>query len=164
MTRLHHVKRARRDYPDIEVKKGEPYFWWKFKNCPKQYSKEAPRQAQLCRSAWEAAICDLNDVVVAWDGTDAESFIEEVKYLVEEMGSQAQESLDNMPESLQEGPTGELLRERSENAESVLSELDSIDVSGDCVGDDVTEAEILEDNERVDSIKEAVTDALGNLG
>lgn len=31
MARLHFVKSARKDNPSAEVKKGESYYWWKFR-------------------------------------------------------------------------------------------------------------------------------------
>jgi hypothetical protein len=156
MTRLHFVKRARHDYPDIEVKQGEPYYWWKFKNSVKQRSKERPKNSQLTRSAWDGAVSDLHDSIGAWDGKDAASFVDELKSTIEDMGSQAQESLDNMPEALQEGPTGELLRERVENAENAVSELDSVDTDQETEDD-------TEEDQIDDSIRQAISDAVSNL-
>jgi len=31
MPRVHFVKKARRDYPDDDIKKDESYYWWKFR-------------------------------------------------------------------------------------------------------------------------------------
>ena len=41
---------------------------------------------------------------------------------------ECQESLDNMPEGLQEGDTGQMLQERIEACESAQSELESMDL------------------------------------
>jgi hypothetical protein len=43
-------------------------------------------------------------------------------------GEECQDSLDNMPEGLQESPTGQLLQERIDACESAQSELESMDL------------------------------------
>ena len=43
MPRVNYVKKARKNNP--AVKRGESYFWWKFRYGGKQYSKTRPRQS-----------------------------------------------------------------------------------------------------------------------
>lgn len=47
---------------------------------------------------------------------------------LEEIRDDLQSRLDNMPESLQYGPTGELLQERIDGLDSAIGDLESIDV------------------------------------
>lgn len=47
---------------------------------------------------------------------------------VEELRNTTQESLDNMPENLQNSSTAELLQERIDSVENALSEIESIDL------------------------------------
>lgn len=56
---------------------------------------------------------------------------EEIATTLEEIRDQQQESLDNMPENLQCGGTGEMLQERIESLESAISELENASW-GDC--------------------------------
>lgn len=44
------VKKAMKDYPDHGIKKGESYYWWKFRFGGKHYSRTPPRQSQLTQS------------------------------------------------------------------------------------------------------------------
>ncbi|KPK66575.1 MAG: hypothetical protein AMS21_02115 [Gemmatimonas sp. SG8_38_2] len=48
MPRVHHVKKAQKD--NSVAKKGESYYWWKFRYGGKQYSKTYPRASQLTQS------------------------------------------------------------------------------------------------------------------
>lgn len=55
-----------------------------------------------------------------------ESTAEDIASALEELRDQQQESLDNIPEQLQEGETGTMLQERIDSLESVIDELNSI--------------------------------------
>lgn len=69
MTKAHFVKKAAKDNP--AVKKGEPYWWWKFmvggRGGPKHYSATRPRPSQLTQSEFLSAIYsqqeDLEDAL-----------------------------------------------------------------------------------------------------
>jgi len=50
MPRVHFVKHARKDN-DL-VKKGESYYWWKFRFTGKCMSKTPPRKSQLTESEY----------------------------------------------------------------------------------------------------------------
>lgn len=57
-----------------------------------------------------------------------EDGLDELVSNLEEIRDDLQSRLDNMPESLQYGPTGELLQERIDGLDSAISDLESIDV------------------------------------
>ena len=54
--------------------------------------------------------------------------LDELVSNLEEIRDDLQDRLDNMPESLQYGPTGELLQERIDGLDSAISDLESVDV------------------------------------
>jgi hypothetical protein len=125
MPRVNYVKKARKDNP--VAKKGESYYWWKFRYGGKRYSKERPKQSQLTQSPYYAALYDLQDEISEYDCAayeDFECFVEDIKSQLSELADECQSSLDNMPESLQYAPTGELLQERIDACENAQYDLD----------------------------------------
>ena len=53
---------------------------------------------------------------------EVEEFVQDIISQLEELRDQCQDSLDNMPESLQESDTGQLLQERIDECESLISD------------------------------------------
>jgi len=131
MAQVHHV-RAAKDYPDEGIKKGEMYYWWKFRYGGKRKSKTAPRPSQLTssekKSRCYAAQEDIEDAFAsfrlelkkeAFDRADCfmglldafENAVEELTTVSEEY----QESADNM----------EIEGEVKENCEEAAREIES---------------------------------------
>jgi hypothetical protein len=50
MARAHFVKKARKAIPGTDIKKGDSYYWWKFRFGGKRTSKTAPKASQLTQS------------------------------------------------------------------------------------------------------------------
>lgn len=128
MARANFVKKARKDNP--AVKKGESYYWWQFRHGPKRYSKTRPRPSQLTQSPYYSTIRSLveqcEDAIVT-DEDQAEELRDAMRDELETAQSECQDSLDNMPDSLQYSPTGELLQERIDACDNAISELDMLD-------------------------------------
>ena len=59
------------------------------------------------------------------DLEDGDDIINELVSRVEELRDTADESFNNMPESLQYGPTGQLLEERVQYCEAMVDELEA---------------------------------------
>lgn len=138
MPRVHFVNKARKDNP--AVKKGESYYWWEFRYGGKRYSATHPRQSQLTQSEFLSQMYSFQEQL-----EDATS-IEDIAGLPDEirqLGEEQTEKKDNMPESLQYGPTGELLDERAEAMETWASELEDIINESDDADDEERE-ELLE--------------------
>jgi hypothetical protein len=132
MPRVTRVKSARQDNP--VCKKGESYFWWKFRYGGKRYSLTMPSRSQLTQSGFLSQLYDLQDsnpFAGHSDESDFESARDEMVSDIQEMADECQESRDNMPEQLQDAPTGELLGERVEALEEWISELENVDISID---------------------------------
>jgi hypothetical protein len=128
MPRVTFVKAARKDNP--VAKKGESYYWWKFRYGGKRFSLTRPRQSQLTRSAYFGTVYGMQEGIedCAVDNVDDfESLKDDITSQVDDLRDETQGSLDNMPDSLQYSPTGELLQERIDALEGIESEIDCIE-------------------------------------
>ena len=150
MPRVNKVNKAAKDYPEYGILKGEPYFWWKFRYGGKRVSKTYPKASQLTQSEYLGRIYDLQERDIEGETLeDLENLRDEIVQELEEIRDEQQEKLDNMPEGLQQGSTGELLQERYDTVDGVISELESIDFS-----EDADEDVVLED--KADEIRSAI--------
>ena len=140
MARLNFVKKARKDYPESNIKRGDSYYWWKHNFGRKQKSRAEPSRSQLTQSSFYSQLYNIQDTIaesftVEGIEADIESLVGDLQNLLDE----CQESLDNMPEQLQEtSAAGETLTERIENLETYINELESIDTEFE---DDLSEEE-----------------------
>lgn len=135
------VKAARKNYPDHGIKKGESYYWWSFRSprgkggSGRYFSKTPPKRSQLTRSEFYSALYDIQDTVanLSPEGYDSvgsmEGDIEGIKSDLEQLQQDTQEKLDNMPEGLKDADTGQLLQERIDGVESLISDIDGLDYS-----------------------------------
>lgn len=128
MPRVYHVKKARKDNP--VCKAGESYYWWKFRYGGKRYSLTRPRPSQLTQSPYYSTIRSILEMIEDASPADPDEVIslrDEVRDQITELRDETQGSLDNMPDSLQYSPTGELLQERVLALDNAEGELDNID-------------------------------------
>jgi predicted RNase H-like nuclease (RuvC/YqgF family) len=161
MARVTHVKKARKDIPGTDIKAGEPYYWWKFKNSTKRCSKTRPKPSQLTQSAFKSTVLEWMERLTP-DFDDLESELDQLKSDVEDLKATTEESLENMPDGLKEGDTGQLLQERIDTLEAAHDELDSIDITGDF--DDVKQEDLDQSKrDRAQEIWDEVQSALGNI-
>ena len=126
MAKVHHRK-ARKDYPDNGITKGDMYYYVSMKTGPRSSrvmrSLTPFRRSQLTTSAFYGAMYDIEDALeTVGDLEELNSIIEDLEALTEE----TQCSFDNMPESLQQGDTGMMLEERVQGCESASEELREI--------------------------------------
>ena len=156
MARLNFVKKARKDYPESNIKKGDSYYWWKFNFGRKQKSRTKPPRSRLTQSSFYSQLYDIQDTA---EGTftvegiegDLGTMVSDLQNLLDE----CQDSLDNMPEQLKDtSAAGETLTERIESMETYISELEAIDTSfEDDLSDEEKETrlqEIVEEIENAD--------------
>lgn len=132
MPRVHHVEHAAKDHPEIGVKKGEPYYWWKFKNRVGNgttvKSKTPPKGSQLTRSAFASSWRSIEEQLEALPlDENLHEAIQGIAGDLRSLADETQSSLDNMPEGLQQGSTGELLQSRIEAANGWADELEALD-------------------------------------
>lgn len=124
MARPHYVKKARKDNP--VAKKGKSYWWWQFAYSPKTYSKTMPRPSQLTRSAFKSEMYSIQEdmAMMSEPADELEDFLNRI----DELRDMTQDSLDNMPDQLQEADTGIMLQERIDAMEEWRQELEGLDL------------------------------------
>ena len=133
MAKVTLVDHAAKDYPEHGIKKGEPYYWWKHRHGSKQFSKKPPKPSQTANSPFYAALYATQEL---FEGIKADAYehvadfegdIEQGKDDLENLKSETEDKLGNMPDSLQQGPTGELLQGRVDGLDELIGEFDSLD-------------------------------------
>lgn len=83
--------------------------------------------------SWEVTTSDwtrsIGEIVNTWQDNYSldDEGVEELYSAIEDVQSDVQDRLDNMPEGLQEGDIGQLLQERIEMCESAMYDLENID-------------------------------------
>ncbi len=137
--RVHTVKKARKTHRGTGVKKGDTYYWWKFRYGPVIRSKTYPKRSQLTRSSFLSTLYSLQDDFIV-DPDNLEGDRDDRVSEIEQLRDECQDSLDNMPEQLQENSeSGQTLTERIEALNSWAEELEGIDCEID--SDDENESE-----------------------
>lgn len=163
-----------------EIKKGDSYKWWKFRfggkhvRCSK--TECVPRPSDLTQSAFLGTLADLQTNGFTGDTIDdLESERDNIVSELESLRDEQEEKKSNMPDSLQESATGELLQERYDALDEAVNELSGIDIS---LEDDEPEKEEDETDEtfkerqekfeeakqeKIESIKQELQDVLDNI-
>lgn len=117
------------------IVKGEEYYQWAIKQqrggiVRRQHVKHgSPRPSQLTVSQLSQVYAAIegaqDDVSSAEDASAIRDALEGCKGEMESIRDEFQSNLDNMPEGLQQGDTGQLIQERVEALEEFDNELDS---------------------------------------
>jgi transcription initiation factor IIF auxiliary subunit len=126
MAKVQHRKAAK-DYPDNNIKKGEMYYYTKIKTGPyssrEMRQKEPFKPSQLTSSEYLSSLYSWDESLAALTSMDdAQGLVDEIR----ELGEAQQEKLDNMPEGLQQGDTGQMIQERIDACETAASEIEEI--------------------------------------
>lgn len=129
MPRVYKVESARKDYPEAGIKKGDTYYHWEFRFGGKRKSKTYPKPSQLTQSAFLQQLYSIQEIGLPADES-LKDIVEDIAGQLRDLGEEQQNSLDNMPEGLQQGSTGEMLQTRIDSCESVADEIENIDLSG----------------------------------
>lgn len=159
MPRVNYVKAAAKDNP--VAKKGESYYWWKPRYGAKRYSKMQPRPSQTTTSDFLSRQMELEERLGDLRGystfEELKSDIEEIISEIRMLGEEQADKLSNMPDSLQQGPTGELLEGRSSGCEDWAGELEGVDLDVD----EPTEQDAIDDLDpypTLDNIKDSLNE------
>ena len=137
MLKVETIKKARKDYPNEGIKKGDTYYKWSFNFGPTFKSLVYPTRNQLTRSDFLGQFYDLEDGTAARfegldNGDDIESAKDELVSDIQNLLDETQEKLENMPEQLRESSdAGNTLQERIDGLEGWISDLEGVDVSID---------------------------------
>lgn len=157
MTRAHFVKSARKANP--VAKRGESYYWWKFRRGAKQFSKTAPKPSRLTQSDFWSAVYSLQEDNAAGPScmADVETLRDEIVSSLENIRDETQSKLENMPQGLQDGDTGQLLQERIDALEEAINEIQSVECSFEAPEPEG------EDEENADAVGEADTNRASEI-
>lgn len=140
----------------VEIKKGDSYKWWKFRYGGKRIRCAAPachpKPSDLTQSAFLGTLYDIQETLSEGIGTDdlgeMAGALRDAAEQFRDLGGECQGSLENMPEGLQQGDTGQLLQDRSDRCEEIADELES-------AADEIdTKAQELEDEQAFEDFKE----------
>lgn len=134
MAKVQLIKHARKEWKCRKcgkvIEKGQPYY-----KAEINFGPTIVRCTDCKLESWEVTTSDyqlrVGELANRWRVTygTSEDSLDEIRTEIESIMDDTQERLDNMPESLQYAPTGELLQERINTLESVRDELDCIDIS-----------------------------------
>ena len=83
MARATFVKAAAKDYPEHGIKKGEPYYWWKFRHDRDRISKTPPRPSQLTQSEYLGRVYGIQERIE--DATADDSLRDLAEELADEL-------------------------------------------------------------------------------
>ena len=160
--KVYHVKKARKDYPEAGIKKGESYYWWKPRFWGVRRSKTYPSRQELTQSDFLCRVYDIEDEIaeglevdIEDDPSEIESEIENwlmnIISEIEELISECEDKLYNMPEQLQDtSEAGILLQDRIDALDNWINDLEDVDIS---IDEDLSEEEL---QDRVDEILEEI--------
>lgn len=130
MARANFVAKARKDIPGTDIKKGDSYYWWKFRHGGKHYSKTRPRPSQLTQSDFYSQVYGMQEEIEDVEANDGlPDFVEDIASRLEDLASECEDKVQNMPEGLQQGSTAELLTERAEACRNAAEEFRALDLS-----------------------------------
>jgi hypothetical protein len=164
-----------------EIEVGQAYYYWSRHRSPKSFTHVecgAPSPTMLS-SAKTAVIeeavgaVDLTSwdptVPSDWDGNpasldvgfdDVVSMLTEIADVARDVGSEYESGVDNMPEGLQQGSTGEAMREVAQELESWADDLESFEPNSN--EPEWPERESLSDPEDDDEYRDAIETALSD--
>lgn len=134
MARAHFVKSARKADKAAGIKVGDSYWWWKFRYGGKHKSKTRPRPSQLTQSEFWSnfySIQEDTEDVVLESASDLQELIDNLRDQLSDLASEQEEKLSNMPDQLQEAESGQLLQERADALNELISELEHIETEYD---------------------------------
>lgn len=130
------------------IVKGETYFQWSIKaqrggTTYRQHTSHGhPKQSQLTNSKLSGAYAAIESaeasIAAASGKDDLVEALESCASEIEQVRDEYQESLDNMPDGLQQGTTGQEIQEKIDALESFADSLNS--AAGDLDDDEYEEA------------------------
>lgn len=169
MARATFVKSARKDYPEQGIKKGESYYWWKFRYGGKRFSKKPPRPSQLTGSDFLSTVYAALESVEDCPLDDAEAAalcIRDASEQIQEAGDDQGDKVSNMPDGLQQGEVAQMMEQRQSDCEQLAGDLEQIADDLDDLAERLAEAkgEESEKKEGDDAEeKEDVDEILGEI-
>ena len=156
---------------EVLIHAGESYYTWCFYGGQPIYSKTKPRPSQLTQNPFKQELYSIQERIEDFchDGEpeSVADFLEEIRESLEGLRDTCQESLDNIPEQLQEAPAGQTLQERIDNLDEAIAELENIDVDFESQLDEETDRDTMSNEEWEQTLEDEKTewcdDKLGEI-
>lgn len=152
-----------------KINKGDAYRKWAFRfggrhvRCMKPEC--SPKQSDLTNSPFLSTLYKIQETT--FDGEDASDLESQRDKVVGELQSlldDTQGSLDNMPEGLQQGSTGEMLQERISTLEDAINTLENVDCTIEDKEEDETDKDFeTRSKDRVQEIEDELDTALADI-
>jgi len=143
---------------EILINVGESYYTWCFYGGQPIYSKTYPRPSQLTQNAFKQELYSIQEKIEDFDAEgDTDNiaiFVEEITSDLESLRDTCQESLDNIPEQLQDAPAGQTLQERIDALDEAISEFENIDTEFESQKDEETDRDTMSDEEWEEELKQ----------
>lgn len=166
MPRVTFVKKARKDYPEHGIERGDSYYWWKFRRGAKHVSKTRPRPSQLTQSSYRSGLLRIQEFIEdgiptlsvkdieSPDKNTVSDFLDSVSGTLEEahgmldsLRDETEDKVNNLEDAFPNGcPTLDQCRERVEWLEGAMSELEN--AKSEIEGMEDTPVEDVEDSVR----------------
>jgi hypothetical protein len=123
---------AAKDYPEAGIKKGELYYSWKFRYGSLHRSKSYPKPSQLTQSDFLQQVYDINDEIASLEWSeDIKSDVQDIIDRLTEIRDECEEKRSNMPDHLQDVGSGEILQNRYDALDEMISNLEAVDLDID---------------------------------
>lgn len=152
------VKKARKAHGQcgkcsVRIERGDAFRWWKFRygglhiRCLKPGC--SPKPSDLTQSEFYGSLYGIQESIedalesfrTGGELIDCASALNAAAQELRNLGEECQGKLDNMPEGLQQGDTGQLLENRAQECESKADELES-------AASEIESAELYDDLEK----------------
>lgn len=153
-------QKARKEYTCAKrgeaIKKGDEYYrFWLTRFSPMKILCLGckPTRSQMTTSEFLSTMYGIEDDIAALSVEDMENAQDIVAGIInqlQELRDETEEKRENMPESLQDAPTGEMLQGRVDSVEDMISELEDVDTD---IGAGISEEE---KSDRLEEILEEI--------
>lgn len=167
MPRVHFVKSARKAQKAHGIKKGDSYYWWKFRYGGKRVSKTMPRSSQLTQSEFLGEMYSIQEEFddISRDGSpsDVASEINACAERIDEVVSTLEDKQSNLENAFPSGcPTLEQIKERLYQCETLKDELETC--AGEVEGiDDLEERKKSPDGKSDEELQSEMHDEIENV-
>ena len=119
------------DNDRVIVNKGQTYYTWTLFRSAPRISLTYPKRQELTNSGFKIATYDLEDRISDLsslsDLEDLRGELESIAQDINDLADEQQDKLSNMPESLQNAPTGELLQNRYDSLTEWAQNIEGVD-------------------------------------
>lgn len=146
MPTIYFVQQAQKENPVAKV--GEPYYWWRFLNGHRYYSKTKPDPRMLTQSEFRGRAYALNAQIMALDPESVDELRQELQTIADAfrtLGDEQRAEIDSMPNRLTDTTeTPGRLQQRYDDCCDIAEALEGVDLSR-CYDNEETFREVLEE-------------------